>query len=214
MRAVVLVALSALLLLDAPAALAHRLSVFAYTEGSTIQGSAYFAGGGAAGSAQVTVYGPDGAVLGTTTTDEAGQFAFEATLRVDHRITVETADGHAAEFVVAATDLPASLPGGAEPSAIDVTAVEGTTAAEADLPGTMPAIDDAALEAMVSRAVQQQIRPLREDLIAYADAVRVSDIMGGIGYIVGIFGVLAYVLSLRRSRRSADRTMANRAAAE
>ena len=214
MRAVVLVALSALLLLDARAALAHRLSVFAYAEGSTIQGSAYFAGGGAASGAEVTVYGPDGAVLGTTTTGEAGEFTFEATLRVDHRITVETADGHAAEFVVAATDLPASLPGGPEPSAVDVTAVEGAIAAEVDLPGTMPAIDDAALEAMVSRAVQQQIRPLREDLIAYADAVRVSDIMGGIGYIVGIFGVLAYVLSLRRGRRSADRTMANRAAAE
>ena len=214
MRAVVLVVLSALLLLDARTGLAHRLSVFAYAEGSTIEGSAYFAGGGAPGGAEVTVYGPDGAVLGTTTTDEAGEFAFEATLRVDHRITVETADGHAAEFVVAASELPASLPGGPEPSAIDVTAVEGATAAEADLPGTMPAIDDAALEAMVSRAVQQQIRPLREDLIAYADAVRVSDVMGGIGYIVGIFGALAYVLSLRRSRRSADRTMANRAAAE
>ena len=214
MRAVVLVALSALLLLDARTGLAHRLSVFAYAEGSTIQGSAYFAGGGAPGGAEVTVYGPDGAVLGSTTTGEAGDFTFDATRRVDHRITVETADGHAAEFLVAASELPASLPGGADPLGIEASAAEAVTPAEAEPPGTMAAIDDAALEAMVSRAVQQQIRPLREDLIAYADAVRVSDIMGGIGYIVGIFGVLAYVLSLRRSRRSADRTMANRAAAE
>lgn len=212
MRAAVLAALIAFLVLDAGAALAHRLNLFAYAEDGTIVGSAYFSGGGAPAGADVTVYGPDGAVLGQTTTDRDGAFAFDVAVRTDHRIAVETADGHAAEFVVAAAELPASLPlgegaalasAGADDAASQQAAAapaQGATAQGATAQGAAAdaAIDDAALEAMIARAVQQQVRPLRQQLAAYGEEIRLRDILGGIGYILGIFGLAAYAMALRR----------------
>ena len=210
MRAAVLAALIALLMFDAGAALAHRLNLFAYAEDATIVGSAYFSGGGAPAGAAVTAYGPDGAVLGQTTTDREGAFTLDATVRTDHRITVETADGHAAEFLVTAAELPARLPPGEAVAPADAAAP--TAEPPEPVAAVDAAIDDAALEAMISRAVQQQVRPLRQQLAAYSEEIRLRDIIGGIGYILGIFGLAAYAMALRR--RAAPGRTAPGAAAE
>ena len=202
MRAIILLpALIALLLLDVGTAVAHRLNVFAYAEGATIVGSAYFSGGAPAG-ADVTVYDPGGTVLGRTTTDAEGAFTFDATVRTDHHITVETADGHAATFVVTAAELPASLPPGADGPAPEAAADDGASPQTAGPPAQVAVagmtIDNAALEAMILRTVQQQVRPLRQQLAAYGEEIRLRDIIGGIGYILGIFGLVAYAMVLRK----------------
>jgi nickel transport protein len=49
----------------------------------------------------------------------------------------------------------------------------------------------------VEAAVARQIRPLREQLDAYEERVRLHDLMGGIGTIFGLFGVFAWVRSRR-----------------
>ena len=218
MRAAVSLALLALLVLGAGGAQAHRLNVFAYAEGATIIGSAYFSGGGAPAGAEVTVYGPDGAELGRTATDGDGAFAFDATARVDHRITVATQDGHTAEFLVAASELLDGLPAADTGPAASVHRADATSSATArsagESPAAVAAIDDAALEALVSQAVQRQVRPLREQLLACGDRIGLQDIIGGIGYIVGIFGIAAYVLSLRRRPTGRHGGGADRAAAE
>ena len=215
MRAAAVLSVFVLLALHAGPGMAHRLNVFAFADGSTIVGSAYFSGGGAPAGAAVTILGPDGAALGETVTDEAGAFSFEAEQRTDHRISVETADGHAADFLMAATELPAGLPtpNGVMSTRAVAVSEAGTREPTGIAGAAESAIDEAALEALVARAVQQQIRPLREQLLAYGDRVRLNDILGGIGYIVGIFGAAAYLLSLRR-RQAPIVDRADRAAAE
>ena len=52
--------------------LAHKLKVFATAEGTRIQGSAYFAGGGGAAGARVEVRDAQGAVLATLPLDAQG----------------------------------------------------------------------------------------------------------------------------------------------
>jgi nickel transport protein len=42
---------------------------------------------------------------------------------------------------------------------------------------------------MIEVAVARQIRPLREELLATRDALRLTDILGGVGYIFGLAGV-------------------------
>ena len=187
----------AILLSAAGAAQAHRLNLFAYADGTQIVGSAYFSGGGAPDGAIVTAYAPDGTMQGQTATDAEGAFALEAAARVDHRITVETVDGHAAAFVVAAAELPASLPA---PDGAAVTTLADQAAPAAADPATEPvaAVGATDLEALVEQSVRRQIQPLREDLAALSTRVRLQDILGGIGYIVGMFGFVAYIMSLRR----------------
>ncbi|MCB9948208.1 MAG: carboxypeptidase regulatory-like domain-containing protein [Rhodospirillaceae bacterium] len=199
---IVLLVLAVAGLIGPGAALAHRLNLFAYVEGTSISGSAFFSGGGVPQGADVVAFGPDGAELGRTRTDAQGAFALDATVRVDHRLTVETADGHAAEFVVTAAELPAGLPapdGSVAAGPAAMAAPEAGTAAGAP---PQAAVDEAVLAAMITETVRQQVRPLREELLAYGAEVRVRDVVGGIGYILGLFGIVAYVLS-RRQRPAA-----------
>jgi nickel transport protein len=50
----------------------------------------------------------------------------------------------------------------------------------------------------VEQAVARQIRPLREALQAHEERVRMRDILGGIGYIVGLAGLALWWSSRRR----------------
>lgn len=159
-------------LLAAPAQ-AHKLKVFASAEGGDIVGSAYFAGGDKAVGLPGRILGADGSLVATFATGPDGTFRQGVAARMDHTVAVESDDGHAAQFTIPAAEFPSTLP-------------EGKMAAA-------PAGDTAALEAAIAR----QIRPLREQLDAYEERIRLHDLMGGIGTIFGLFGCWAWLRSRR-----------------
>jgi len=111
-------ALAAWLIVCPAPALAHKINVFAYAEGRTITGSVYFSGGGKARNAEVKAFGPDGKLLGRTTTDVNGAFTFEAGVICDHTFVVETADGHIARYTVKAGELAPAEGGPASSAAV------------------------------------------------------------------------------------------------
>ena len=170
-----------LLLLAAPAQ-AHKLKLFVTTEGPLILGDAYFSGGDKAQDVSGEVKGPDGTLAGKFTTGADGNFRFTAASRMDHIITVDGGDGHTATATILAAELPAALPAG--PASASPIRAE---------PPPSPEMD--AVEAAVAR----QIRPLRQQLDAYEDKLRLHDILGGVGAIFGLFGVLAWVSARRRT---------------
>jgi nickel transport protein len=45
------------------------------------------------------------------------------------------------------------------------------------------------MAAAIERAVARQVRPLREDALAAREAVQFRDVLGGIGYILGLAGL-------------------------
>ena len=173
--------LLALLLLASPAQ-AHKLKLFVTTEGPASIGSAYFSGGGKAMGIGGVIQAPDGTVAGEVKTDQDGAFRFTATTRMDHTISMDSGDGHVATAQVTAAELPPSLPAGPSVTTVPATAIA-------------PAVGD--LDA-VEAAVARQIRPLRQQLDAYEDKVRLHDILGGIGTIFGLFGVAAWLSARRR----------------
>jgi nickel transport protein len=59
---------------------------------------------------------------------------------------------------------------------------------------------DPVLEQAIERVLARQIHPLREALVAAEDRVRVQDILGGLGYILGLTG-LGLWWSCRAGRR-------------
>ncbi len=182
-------ALTALLLMTGTGgAEAHRLKAFATVEGSSINGSVYFAGMGAARGVDVKMLAPDGRLVAETTTDDQGKFAMTAPQRIDYRIVADTGDGHRAEFLVRAAEFSESLP------LQDPAPVQSATGAAA---GTAPVTTPSAseLEAVIDRAVARQIGLLREQLDASESQLRVRDILGGLGWIAGITGVVCWVAS-------------------
>jgi nickel transport protein len=181
---------------------AHKLNVFAVVEGRTIRGEAYFRGGGPARGAVVTALGPAGQRLGNATTDDNGKFTIEAHVRGDHRLVVDAGAGHAGEYRIAADELPKELPAPDGPSPPAASEPESTASRPpaADPtptagPGPVPSDASASLEAL-----RVQVVKLREDLDGFRNEIRLRDVIGGIGYIVGAMGLVLYVVARRRHR--------------
>lgn len=197
------------LLFGASPALAHKLNVFAAADGARIEGSAYFAGGAKATGARIRITDAGGAVLAELKPAADGRFSYRAGAPVDHRIIAETGDGHRAEWRVTAEELASGFPSvpvherdaAAESGgAVAAMAVAGPVGGEA--PVTTAVALAPGIEAAIEGAVARQIRPLREELLATRDALRLRDVLGGIGYIFGLAGLALWWHS-RRSR--ADR---------
>lgn len=236
---------AAVVLLCHAAAFAHNMRVFADVTGRTITGNAYMSGGGNPRNAQVIVLGPDGKQLGRTTTDEKGNFRFDATVRCDHTFVIDSGDGHRAECTVRAEELPKSLPGRGDPSTAQsrpavtaqtqsmdsalatlqpespaapasrpasprttlpggpvtpaAPAVPTTPATpSASGPGSFappPGLDPNALRELVARTV-------RNELGRYEQRRHFREVVAGIGYIFGTWGVMMLVL---RHKKRHDR---------
>lgn len=174
-----------LLLLWHAGAQAHLLKLFAYVEGTDIHGSAYFAGASAAAGAPVTVSGVDGQPLATLTTDPQGAFQYHTDGPGDYRLRVDTGDGHQAEWLIRAAEF------GQEES-------DPATPVASPLPGSRPDIAaDPRLVTLIEQALARQIGPLREELQRSNERARLSDILGGIGFIFGLAGIALWWRSRR-----------------
>jgi len=157
-------------------AAAHGVSVTASVDGSVIRGKAAWAGGTPIRGASVRALDPSGEELGRTTTDEQGRFEIEVTSACDHRLLVDTGDGHGGECTVTVSRLPS------EPSTPDAAS---------------PAASNVDME-----AIRSELAEIRSRLETLEQTVRWRDILGALGYIFGIAGVAFYFLGvLRREKR-------------
>ncbi|MBK1663087.1 hypothetical protein CKO38_03515 [Rhodospirillum rubrum] len=177
--------------------------MFASVEGAEIVGSAYFGGGRYPQGVTVRFSAPDGRELGSAVTGADGGFRFLAREGVDHVIVVNSGDGHRAEMTVPARDLPPGLPGGARngapapavPVAVAALAAAGEGGAGNDL-AALAGSDLAALDALLSR----KLRPIEDRLDAQDERIAFHDILGGIGYILGLVGLASLLLARRANK--------------
>ncbi len=189
-------------LLSADRAFAHKTHVFAYVQGKAIQGEVYFSGGSPAREATVAMFDPSGKKLGEATTDEKGEFSYQPRVRCDHRVVFDSGDGHAAEYTVAGGELPADLPTPANPAPqAETTEKPDADESPVELVTQSPEPNEKELHATIEAAVARQIIPLRKQLDRYEQKTRLRDILGGIGYILGLMGLTYYLLS-RRNQKS------------
>ena len=175
---------------------AHKVKVFASAEGSLITGYAYFPGGGRIKGGRVDIIGPDGEKLAQVMIDERGEFSFQAQARIDHRLVLDAGQGHVARFLVEAEELPESLPGGGRTK---TTSPLAAPADNAPIPGQANISEDRLVE-LIDQAVSRQIRPLRRQVEAFQEKIYWHDVLGGIGYIIGLMGLSLYFLGRRRSK--------------
>jgi nickel transport protein len=171
---------------------AHKLKVFAYAEGDKIQGRAYFVGGAAASGAVIRIIDTAGVELARLAPDGEGRFSHQVAHRERYRVEADSLDGHQASWTLQADEFPLSLPSLSRK-------VEGHSELVGEAVAETPDAPQASLESEVEQAVARQIRPLREALREHEERVRLRDIIGGIGYIVGLAG-FALWWSRRRHR--------------
>jgi nickel transport protein len=195
-----------LLTISSPA-LAHRMLVFAFVEGDTIHTESKFVGSGAVQKGEVKVQDKKtGKVLLSGTTDEKGKFSFKippeaVSERLDLLIVVGASLGHQGEWLLKADSyLPKNIktagvaantptPGPRSPSAAGVSGAKIAT------------VDQQALEDALNKALERQLAPVKEMLADLTVRRRTfPEIIGGLGYIMGIFGVVAYFMSKKQPK--------------
>ncbi|MBI5522883.1 MAG: hypothetical protein HY910_09655 [Desulfarculus sp.] len=190
-----LVALLALVILAlAPGlAKAHKVNVFAYVEEGSIKGEGYFAGGDKAQSALVEIVDSQGRILGSAQTNGQGLFSLErpADATGPLRVVLKAGQGHQGEYTLGA----AELGGAAAPAP---TAQTPGTPVQTAASGAAPL--PAELEERLGRLLDQRLQPLTAQVAKLAGerGVGLPDVVGGLGYILGLMGLAAYLKSRER----------------
>lgn len=177
--------LAAALLFSAGAARAHGVSMSAIVAGGEIVVDCAFghdhklSGGDVSATDSVS-----GEVIFRGLTDDDGRTAFRPAaefLSKGHgiKVSVTTADGHHAEREISSAELR-GLSGLAGQSSV------GQSSA---------GLDAAGLEAALTRVIEAQLLPIRQDLARAQAGPGMTEIIGGLGWIAGLFGVAAYLKS-------------------
>lgn len=153
--------------------IAHALRLAAAPTATGFAGRVAYSDASPAIAEAVVLLDANGAVAARTRTDREGRFSLAAPAEGRYTLVAEGEEGHRAEQVVA-------FAGGATRDA--ATGCSDTQALGATL--------------------RNELQPLREDLARYEQRIRLHDVIGGIGFIVGLAGAWVF-WAARRERRKA-----------
>jgi nickel transport protein len=159
---------------------AHKVTVIGWVEGDTVFLEGYFSTGTKAENAEIQVSGPGGEVLVEGRTDENGEFSFKVPAVVTLKVLLNAGMGHQATCEIAEEDIRAEA------------ALAGDGTDEGDVKGAATTIDETALRAIVSSEISKQLNRFSRQLNtsgSHGDGPSITDILGGIGYIIGLVGL-------------------------
>lgn len=216
--------LAAVLILLPPAAQAHKLSIFAWPEGGDIRGEVKFSGGRKAKNVQIAVQNTaDQTVLAETVCDENGAFRFalpEQALKAspDLLIVANGGEGHRGEWLLEAKEYASAVAAGsvsagstaaAPPEPAAASSAEATQEAPAQTvqaqqtqAAAFAGISEQQLRRVVADELSKGLSPIRQSLAESLDPEpTLRDILGGIGWLIGLAGMAAWAQS-RRSKKS------------
>ncbi len=173
---------------------AHKVNMFANVEGNRVVVEGYFADGKKAKEATIQVFAPDGTKLVQGKADAEGIFTFDVPQITDLRISLYAGMGHRTEYTIPAADLQSA--GTASDSGAGEAAASSPAAASA-------AVNQAELRAIVQQAVGESLTPVMRGISELKEQKSFSDIVGGIGFIVGLLGIFFYLKARKESSNPA-----------
>jgi nickel transport protein len=190
------------LFLTATGASAHKVILSVYPGGGVIEGELGFSSGDMAADHLIEVFDEKGNKLGETMTDSEGFFTYKPVQRLTHVFRAELGSGHVGEAVVTAAELPALTEGAAPDAGSDEAAPQSSQTIPVQ--ESKPAVQATGMdEAAVARMLRDELRPLRREIAAYKEKNDLQTILGGIGYIFGLFGLAMYIAARRRLKAGA-----------
>jgi len=193
--------------------LAHRVNVFAYTDKDAIQVECYFSKSQKVSYGKLTFIDLEtGATLIEATTDENGMFRFRpdaAFLKTGHgvKILLNAGEGHQSDWRIDPEELKALVFDAqtAKPVSVGIRQVDSvaTKSAKVTQPSVAPmasqtvessSMSPAELEDLMGKVIDAKLAPIKQTLARQEDrAPRLNDIIGGIGWILGLLGIATYM---------------------
>ena len=187
--------------------LAHKIRVFAWVSDNMVTVESGFAGNRPLIKGKVTVKdNKTGTVLLQGVGDAKGIFTFPIpdtakAKATDLLIVVSGGEGHQNHWLIPAAEyLPDQE---APPAAVDPSGVAPSPSLPLAVPPAAPAgITNAELKKIVEEALAEQLAPIKRSLAKAEERKRtISDILGGIGYLLGLAGLAAWFRNRRPGKR-------------
>jgi nickel transport protein len=186
----------ALLLLTAGAALAHRVNVFAWVEGDTVFVECKYPDGTKVHEGVIRVLDSAGKELLNGKTNTKGEFSFKLPKQDDLTVVLEAGMGHRGDWPLSKQDLaPAGDAPKPEPAAPSQPApkTEAPSPAANEPAPAAASPSPAGIDQAIEKALDKKLAPVMRMLAEmHEPKVRLTDVLGGIGYILGLVGVAAY----------------------
>lgn len=181
---VMVAALFLVLFLSMPA-LAHKVMVFGWVEDGKVKSISKFSGGKRVKGGKIRVYDDSGAQVLEGVTDDNGEFAFDIPdISSGLKLELEAAMGHKNISLIPADQLGVAALAETEEAPV----VETEKMPEAPSP-----VQVADVEKQMEKVLDKKVMPLLHSLIEKEDKPKLSDILGGIGYIIGLAGLFLYL---------------------
>ncbi len=175
-------------------AYAHKVYLFAWTEGDMIHTESYFGGNKKVQDGTIKVFNMEGKELLSGKTNGAGEFSFRIPEIEDLRIVLESSMGHGAEYIFKKSEFSA----GQAPVTEDVPGNKiGSNEPRAAVQGR--GVDDQ-VRKEIEASLDSKLKPIIRELALLREerGPGVTEIIGGIGYIFGIMGIIAYMKSKKK----------------
>lgn len=172
---------------------AHKVRIFAYSEGEVIVGETAFSGGRAVKNSEIIVQDvASDRILLTCRTDDRGQFRFQIPeeareKQLNLRVIINAGEGHRGEWLLEAADYLTN----------EKILSEGKTSYS-----KLISTDEELIRRVVEEAMDKKLSPIKHMLAEVMNQKpSFQDILGGIGYIFGIAGIAAYFKSKQGEKK-------------
>ncbi|EFK10414.1 conserved hypothetical protein [delta proteobacterium NaphS2] len=176
-------------------AMAHRVNVFAWVEGDTVHTESKFSGGRLVNGGEVRVYDLKGNELLSGKTNAQGEFSFKIPQKTAMKIVLQAGMGHRGEWTIPLSEIDP------QQSASEPSASQEEQKKTSETETVKPSVDLDQLRHALEQSLDKRLSPVLKRLAEAQDkGPTFRDILGGIGYILGLLGLAAYMHFRRRSR--------------
>lgn len=175
---------------------AHKLNLFAFEEDGQIFVEGYFSSGIKPKGGKIVVLDNTGKVLFQGETDKEGGYIFAKPNVNEYRIELDAGLGHKTALGMKAGEIISQeedqalgntahlIASGSHNESEKTSGTSGNSAAE---------VSNEQLKSIIKQAVAEATRPLAREISELKTKTKLSDIVGGIGFIFGMLGIFAYL---------------------
>ena len=193
------------LLLVSSTVFAHKVSVYAYAEDGKVFAEGYFSDGTRTRNSLIEVFdAKTGKKLLEGKTDNDGKFSFKIPKVTSLKLVLHASMGHRNDYTLDEEEVKEAM--GIQESGVrsQESGVKGRKT-ESKLQSTAPltansGVSSSEIEAIVGRTIDRKLQPVITILLKLqenSEKPGITEILGGIGYIIGLMGLVMYFKSRR-----------------
>ena len=182
---------------------AHKVNIYAYAEDGMVHSESYFVDGTKCKNSLLEVFDKkDGTKLIEGKTDEEGKFSFKIPKVTSLKLVLHASMGHQANFTIGEDEVreamgmkqPPKSSSVKVPSKSESSTSMNTQKKETAEISELKGVSESEIEAIVESVIDRKLKPMERMLVKLQESSGkpgITEIIGGIGYIIGILGIVA-----------------------